>query len=84
MRVGAGTEWALSPNWSIQSEILYMGFEKDNRSYACVPGVTCAFNTAGVTSGSPGPYRYEFHDNQWVARIGVNYRWGGAPLLARY
>ena len=33
--VGAGTEWALNANWSVVSEILYMGFEKDNRSYAC-------------------------------------------------
>ena len=84
--IGAGTEWALSPNWSIQSEFLYMGFEKDNKSYACVPGATCAFLNInrGFTIGSPGPYRYEYRDNEWVARIGVNYRWGGAPVLARY
>ena len=76
--VGAGTEWALSPNWSIVSEFLYMGFEKDNPSYVCnSPLFPCFGGT---------PFRYEFKDNEWVARVGVNYRWGawGAPLLARY
>jgi outer membrane immunogenic protein len=75
--VGAGAEWALGPNWSIVSEILYMGFEKDNPGYVCNSPVSPCF---GGTA-----FRYEFKDNEWVARVGVNYRFGGwgAPLLAR-
>ncbi|MGZ8324586.1 MAG: outer membrane protein [Rhodoplanes sp.] len=77
--MGAGTEWALNANWSINSEILYMGFEKDNQSYSCSSALTCQSGFVGT------PYRYEYKDTEWVARIGVNYRFGGyAPVVARY
>ena len=79
--VGAGTEWALNANWSINSEILYMGFEKDNQAYSCSTAATCPGGAAFVGT----PYRYEYKDTEWVARIGVNYRFGGyAPVVARY
>lgn len=75
--VGAGTEWALNANWSVVSEFLYMGFEKETPSYVCT--------SLGCPGGVGTPFQYEFKDNEWVARIGVNYRWGGyAPVVARY
>lgn len=67
--IGAGTEWALNQNWSINSEFLYMGFEKDSPTYAY----------------DGDSYRFDFKDSEWVAKIGVNYRFGGAaPVVARY
>jgi outer membrane immunogenic protein len=69
--VGAGTEWALSPNWSINSEFLYMSFEKDQQSFACSAAATCGGAATGTSFG------YDFKDSQWVSRIGVNYRFGG-------
>jgi outer membrane immunogenic protein len=68
--VGFGTEWAFSQNWSITSEVLYMGFKKDQQSFSCSIGV-CEVAETRV------PYRYEFTDSQWVTRIGVNYRFNG-------
>jgi len=69
--VGAGTEWSLNQNWSITSEFLYMGFEKDNQTF---------YSPEEETS-----VRYEFKDSQWVAKFGINYRFGGAaPVVARY
>jgi outer membrane immunogenic protein len=77
--VGAGTEWALSQNWSINSEFLYMAFEKDDTSFACSTAATCGFFPVGA------PFRYEFKDSEWVAKIGVNYRFSGyAPVVAKY
>lgn len=83
--VGVGTEWAWTQNWSINSEILYMGFEKDTATYACAGGSTAGFcgNVAFVRNGTP--FQYDYKDSEWVARIGVNYRFGGyAPIVARY
>lgn len=75
--IGAGTEWAWTQNVSITSEFLYMGFEKDTPSFTCTPSF------CGSYSGTP--FRYEFKDSEWVAKIGVNYRFGGAaPVVARY
>lgn len=77
--VGVGTEWALSPNWSINSEILYMGFERDEQAFTCTNANLCP------VAANIGAFRYDFDDSQWVARIGVNYRFGGyAPIVARY
>ncbi len=79
--VGVGTEWAWTQNWSVNSEILYMGFEKDNQTFSCSSAATCPGGAAFIGT----PYRYEFKDSEWVAKIGVNYRFGGAaPIVARY
>jgi outer membrane immunogenic protein len=76
--VGAGAEWALGGNWSINSELLYMGFKKDEKTFGCPVGL-CGGNPAGT------PFRFEFQDSAWVARLGLNYRFGGgAPIVARY
>ncbi|MGB7694274.1 MAG: hypothetical protein WBM12_15540, partial [Pseudolabrys sp.] len=39
--VGAGTEWSFAPNWSLVSEFLYMGFERNSQSFACGSVATC-------------------------------------------
>jgi outer membrane immunogenic protein len=74
---GAGTEWAINNNWSLTSEFLYLGFQKDKKDYNC-----SNVNTCGAVVGAP--YRFEHTDSAWVTRIGLNYRFNAAPVVARY
>jgi outer membrane immunogenic protein len=75
---GVGTEWAFTNNLSLKSEFLYMRFADDDRSFT---GTT--FN--GVNFGVPGRnYVFGNQDEAWITRIGLNYRFGGAPVLAKY
>ena len=71
---GFGTEWAIWGNWSLQSEVLYMRFERDTQT----------FTGNGVIGALGVPYRFESLDNVWVTKIGLNYRFGYAPVVARY
>jgi outer membrane immunogenic protein len=74
--LGVGTEWQVWGNWSIQSEVLYAHFEKDETTFLCVAAFTC---------GAPGELkRFDHHDSVWVTKIGLNYRFGGAPVRAAY
>jgi outer membrane immunogenic protein len=76
--LGVGTEWALWSNWSIQSEVLYAWLEKDEVSFTCAAVITCG-------PATPEPKRFEHHDSVWIAKIGLNYRFGGyGPVAARY
>lgn len=69
--VGAGFEYAFARNWSVKGEYLYLDFGKLNG----VGVLTPAF--AGFAySNSP-------HLTANIARVGVNYRFGG-PVVARY
>lgn len=75
--VGVGTEWNLGNNWTLGSEFLYMGFQRDNVSFACVscPGISFV------------PWRFEFNDAVWVTRVNLNYRFGDygkTPVVAKY
>jgi len=71
--VGGGVEFAFGRNWSLGAEYLYMDFGKDTLSVAAggippipVPGMT-TFPATTVT----------FHDTSHVARLKLNYRFGG-------
>lgn len=68
---GFGTEWALARNWSVRSEVLYIG--------------TPDKNYRGLTTGTSGPITATMNqsDHLLLARIGVNYRFGG-PAVAKY
>jgi opacity protein-like surface antigen len=57
---GVGAEFALWNNWSLNTELLYMQFKKEN--------VTLNSPIAGANS-------FDFNDSAWVGRIGLNYRW---------
>src|SRR5262245_60091521 len=64
---GVGTEWAVWNNISIKSEALYMKFEDQSS----------AGNSAfAALNGNPPLKRFDQQDSAWVARIGVNYRFG--------
>jgi len=69
--VGAGFEYAVSANWSLKAEYLYLDF-------GSVDGIGV------VTPPFPGlTYNNTTRLTANLARVGVNYRFGG-PVVAKY
>jgi outer membrane immunogenic protein len=67
---GVGTEWSITSNVSLKSEVLYIGFTQREHSHLSVifdPGFS---------------YRFDDTDSMWVSRVGLNFRWGG--VVAKY
>jgi outer membrane immunogenic protein len=70
--VGAGAEFMLNRNWSAKVEYLYMDLgDFNNANFVAL----AAPATIGVRTSS------NFTDH--IARVGINYRWGG-PVVAKY
>ena len=70
LAVGAGVEFAVTQNWTVKGEYLYMKFEDSEASLLRVPaggGTTCSFNVN---------CRMNYSESVQTARIGVNYRFG--------
>ena len=73
---GGGIEWALTNNWSVKAEYLYLRFE--------------GFNYASPLTAATFPFApgYAWNTNislrEQVARIGVNYKFDWGPVVARY
>lgn len=59
---GVGAEYALGNNWSFTAEVLYMRFADQS----------VTFIDSGAATRS-----FDLNDSAIVARIGLNYRWGG-------
>jgi outer membrane immunogenic protein len=70
---GAGFEWGFVPNWSLKAEYLY--YDLGNTTVTGVaPGFTPPFSTTTT-----------FENKGHIARVGINYRFGGAgAVVARY
>jgi outer membrane immunogenic protein len=69
---GVGTEWAFSGNVSLKADVLYMSFANKETSFTS-------------TFFAPGDrFRFDSKDDVWVSRIGLHFRFGGAPLVASY
>jgi outer membrane immunogenic protein len=66
--VGAGLEYAFSPNWSAKIEYNYLDFGNKSVTFTAVPGITGTI---------------DIDQNINVVKAGINYRFGG-PLYARY
>jgi opacity protein-like surface antigen len=77
---GVGAEFALRNNWSLNTELLYMQFQKDTATF--------------FSPTQQHLVSFEHHDSAWVGRAGLNYRWddpraayaatnvqGGAPVF---
>jgi outer membrane immunogenic protein len=73
--VGAGVEWMFARNWSVGAEYLYVDLGRTTLTLAPLPAATSAFffNTSSV----------DFRDREHVARVKVNYHFGG-PVVAKY
>jgi outer membrane immunogenic protein len=66
---GFGTEWAWTPNVSLKSEVLYVDFvDRDHR--------------AQFADGSA--FNFKHSDSAWISRIGLNVKFGGGPVVAKY
>jgi outer membrane immunogenic protein len=73
--VGAGIEYAFTPNWSLKGEYLYLGTRQTNTSSNL--SVAAPANVLFTNSNSdPGIH---------TVKLGVNYRFNwGAPVVAKY
>jgi outer membrane immunogenic protein len=60
---GVGSEWAFGGGWTFKSEVLYMQLRQ--RDF-----IVDYFGT---------PYQFKANDSAWIARVGINYIFGGAP-----
>ena len=74
--VGAGSEWAISTNVTVKAEYLY----------ARLPGTSLtAVAIDGGIANLPSTFRTNYgHIELQVARIGINYLFNAAPVVARY
>ena len=72
LAVGTGVEFALSQNWSVKGEYLYMMFQDSDATVLNPDGTrTCFSNTPGAAVNC----RMNFTESAQLARLGVNYRW---------
>ena len=67
--LGFGTEWQFAPSWSFKSEVLFARFQREDSTF------TCTIFCGGL------PARFEHESSAWVARVGVNYRFGGGARV---
>jgi len=70
--VGAGIEVALAGNWSIKGEYNYMDFGRDRINFSYLPPLPAG--------NAPFNIDQQIH----VVKFGINYRFGGGPIVARY
>lgn len=84
--VGAGAEAALGSNWSVKFEYLYMDLGHVGGSSANTTTVTSVGPIGGITTTTTTNLAYlfntKFTDN--IVRVGLNYKFGGGALVARY
>jgi len=67
---GVGLEWALTPAVSIKSETLYIRYAAASNTI---------FSPAGAQNVT-----FDHLDSMWVSRVGINVRFGGAPVVAKH
>jgi outer membrane immunogenic protein len=74
--VGGGLEWAMTNNWSVKAEYLYLRF--DSFSYASPL-------TAAAVPFVPGyAWNTTITPREQIVRAGVNYKFDWGPVVARY
>lgn len=74
--VGGGFEWALTNNWSVKAEYLYLRF--DGFSYAS------PLTAAAVPFASGYAWSTTISPVEQIVRVGVNYKFDWGPVVARY
>lgn len=72
---GAGLEYAFTPNWSLKGEYLYLATRESFSVSGAVVGGPAAGTIVTVNHTDPGVH---------TAKIGLNYRFGGGPVVASY
>jgi outer membrane immunogenic protein len=67
--IGVGWEWAFLDNWSVKVEYDHMDFRRRRETLLPVTGVT---------------FDYDIEQTVDLVKVGVNYRFGYAPVVAKY
>ena len=80
--VGAGVEAALGANWSVKFEYLYMDLGDVGGSSATNVVTATTVGRATTTTTLAYVFNTRFTDN--IVRVGLNYKFGGGPILAKY
>jgi outer membrane immunogenic protein len=70
LAAGFGTEWAWTDRLSIKSEVIYVDFMDRSNRFLFGPPATFATFTES--------------DSAWITRLGLNYKFGDGPVVARY
>ena len=74
---GGGVEWLHSPNWTIKAEALWIDFDSDSRkdrlSFDKGPCYGYCYTYQRYYDKDK---RFSNDDSMWVARIGINYKFG--------
>ena len=68
---GFGAEFAFANNWSVTGEVLYMQFKQEHDTFRSGP----LFANRDVS--------FDSSNSAWVGKVGLNYRFNSAALLAR-
>ena len=71
---GAGIEWAFAPNWSAFAEYDHYGFGSKR----------VGFQNPGFAGIIPATALIDISQNIDIVKVGINLRFGGAPVAARY
>ena len=67
----SGIEWAFPPAWSLKAEYMHIDLGSTT--------LRVLFPVAPVNF-----LDYRFQHAYDVARVGINYKWGGGPMVAKY
>jgi outer membrane immunogenic protein len=78
--VGAGTEWALAPNWTVKAEYLFLDFGSFSYLSPCTTAGCAAVLVPGQAQFA---WLTHVRAEESVFRLGVNYKFGG-PVMATY
>ena len=73
---GAGVEWAVTNNWSVKLEYLYLRF--DAFSYTSPLTAAAAPFAAGYV------WNTTISPREQILRVGVNYKFDWGPVVAKY
>jgi outer membrane immunogenic protein len=79
--VGAGVEGAVSRNWSLKVEYLYVDLGTVSTAFATLPGCYGAQGVCSPFGAGNGNINSKITDN--ILRVGLNYKFGG-PVVAKY
>jgi len=74
--IGAGAEYAFAPNWSVKAEYLYVDF--GTRAYLS------PLAAAAVPVGSGYNWTTSIRERDNIVRVGLNYKFNSAPVVAKY
>ena len=77
-----GAEYAFGSNWSIKAEYLHLDFGNSTYQSPCVDAACIVnFNNVGIPLGA---YATTVRAREEIVRVGLNYTFGAAPVVARY